>query len=233
MHDANARQSSLIDEWKCGIHWWMIMHDNDQWHTQMHDSVDQCMTQMHDNRHPLIHEIVSFIDGWKCVIIDPWQCTTMLNERRKCTTNANKASLCKIIVLPLDSKWQRGVGCLIFIGHSSQNSPMISGSFAERDPQLKAFYAFAPLCRSLLRAYSWYMTLSIRCRRHVGSMSVFVMFLSEKIDVFWGLFCKRVGQSIEPLNCCHAFQWTAADILIKTCYTQSPIYACAHNRVCS
>ena len=44
--------------------------------------------------------------------------------------------------------WKRRMGSLIFIGHSSQKHPTISGSFAERDLQLKASYPiciFAPL----------------------------------------------------------------------------------------
>jgi len=42
--------------------------------------------------------------------------------------------------------WQRCEGCLIFRGHFPQNSPMISGSFAERDLQLKASHASLPPC---------------------------------------------------------------------------------------
>jgi len=33
------------------------------------------------------------------------------------------------------------IGCLIFVGHFLQKSVMISGSFTERDVQLKASYA--------------------------------------------------------------------------------------------
>ena len=34
--------------------------------------------------------------------------------------------------------WPRPIGCLIFLGHFPQKSPIISASFAESDVQLKA-----------------------------------------------------------------------------------------------
>ena len=42
--------------------------------------------------------------------------------------------------------WRRPIGCPIFIGHFRQKRPIISGSFAKSDLQLKAFYGSSPPC---------------------------------------------------------------------------------------
>ena len=42
--------------------------------------------------------------------------------------------------------WPRSIGCLVVIGHFPQKSPIISGSLAENDQQLKASCGCSPPC---------------------------------------------------------------------------------------
>jgi len=63
---------------------------------------------------------------------------------RKRATNY-RALLWKITCVPQHiTEWWRPVGSLIFIGHFPQKSPIISGSLAKWDLQLKESYASSP-----------------------------------------------------------------------------------------
>ena len=55
---------------------------------------------------------------------------------------------------------RRGIGCLICVGHFPQNSPVIRGSFAENDLQLKASYGPSPPCNTKYLVNFWSDTLT-------------------------------------------------------------------------
>jgi len=44
------------------------------------------------------------------------------------------------------TEWRRCIGCPVFLGHFLQNCRIFSSSLAERDLQLKTYYACLPHC---------------------------------------------------------------------------------------
>jgi len=99
---------------------------------------------------------------------------TYARARTHTHTNITLTRLKSLIRLS-STGWRRPIGYLIFIGHFLQKSPIISGSFATNDLQLKAFYESSPPCNIHTHKHmlSWnirtYARMRARAHTHTNS----------------------------------------------------------------
>ena len=91
----------------------------------------------------------------------------------------SRVSAVAIVCRKCTTGCRRPIACLIFSGHFKQKSPIISGSFAKNDLQLKASYGSSLLCRGLQSSEDPWDALSCRS-----------FFAKEPLII--GLFCLKL-----------------------------------------
>jgi len=96
-------------------------------------------------------------------------------------------------VLLSTTGWRRPIGCLLFIGHFPQKSPIIRSSFAKNDLQLKASYGSSPLCIDILFSHFFCKKSVFFPLQYCSVLSIFIFPISPLVCSPFALQHRKVS----------------------------------------
>jgi len=103
------------------------------------------------------------------VRLDMYECGCVYVRVCECVKSHTNVSCCACKCCVAHTGWRRVIGCLIFIGHFPQKSPIICGSFAINDLQLKASYDATPPCTRVMSHTNSIMSHTNSIMSHTNS----------------------------------------------------------------